>query len=282
ADGSADLGALTSGAGDGDWMAVEATRRRRRLTSAWRRAPAFDPAPYEASALARARHLWTMRATAEHESALIFAGLLPLALEAKASLDTQTVLVGMAEDELRHAAICAEVARRLGGDPPPARPTTIPRGARPIEEQLLRHVIYGNCMTETVNAARLVDAAEQACDPFLRGALLELLADEVRHARFGFVLLNDWATFFESRPDARRAVDEFLPGAFAALERTLSGAGASRAGFGDDDLALGSPDPGRLAEVFYRTVEEAVVPGLERAGFAASAAWQARARKADP
>jgi hypothetical protein len=281
-DGSPDLGSLASGEGVDSWMAVEATRRRRRLASARRRAPSFDSAPYGASALARARHLWTVRATAEHESALIFAGLLPFALEAKASLDAQTVLVGMAEDELRHAAICAEVARRLGGEPPPPAPTTIPRGARPIEEQLLRHVIYGNCMTETVNAARLVDAAEQARDPFLRGALLELLADEVRHAKFGFVLLADWASFLASHPDARRAIDEFLPGAFAALERTLSGAGASRAGFGDDDLALGSPDPGRLAEVFYRTVEEAIVPGLDRAGFAASAAWRSRARQTGP
>jgi hypothetical protein len=263
-------------------MAVEATRRRRRLASARRRAPSFDPAPYGAAALARARHLWTVRATAEHESALIFAGLLPFALEAKASLDAQTVLVGMAEDELRHAAICAEVARRLGGEPPPPAPTTIARSGRPIEEQLIRHVIYGNCMTETVNAARLVDASEQARDPFLRGALLELLADEVRHAKFGFVLLADWTSFIASHPEVRRAIDEFLPAAFRALERTLSGAGASRAGFGDDDLALGSPDPGRLAEVFYRTVEEAVVPGLERAGFAASAAWQARDRNAAP
>jgi hypothetical protein len=260
-------------------MAVEAERRRRRLAPARRRSASFDPGPYGLEALTRARHLWTVRATAEHESALIFAGLLPFALEARVNLDTQTILLGMAEDELRHAAICTAVARRLGGDPPPAAPAPIPRSARPIEEQFLCHVIYGNCLTETVNTARLVDAAEQARDPFMRAALLELLADEIRHAKFGFVLLADWAPWIEAHPETRQAIDRFLPAAFAALERTLSGAGASRAGFGADDLALGSPDPARLAEVFYRTVEEAVVPGLQRAGFAASAAWQTRPRR---
>jgi hypothetical protein len=275
--GDADLDAVTSDEGGDGWMAVEAERRRR-VAPGRRAAPSFDPAPYSLPSLSRARRLWTVRATAEHESALIFAGLLPFALEAGASLDAQMVIVGMAEDEMRHAAICGNVARRLGGDPRPPATPIIPRSARPIEEQLLRHVVYGNCLTETVNAARLVDAAERARDGFMRAAILELLTDEIRHAKFGFVLLAGWTTWLASHPDVRRALDRFLPDAFAALERTLSGVGASRDGFGAEDLALGSPDPGRLAEVFYRTVEEAVVPGLQRLGLAASEAWRARPR----
>jgi hypothetical protein len=99
------------------WMATEAERRRRRAAPRRRVAP-FDPAPYATSALERARRLWTMRAIAEHESALIFAGLMPFALEAGASLDAQMVIAGMAEDEMRHALICAEVTRALGKKPP--------------------------------------------------------------------------------------------------------------------------------------------------------------------
>jgi hypothetical protein len=220
--------------------------------------------------------LWTVRAAAEQESALIFAGMLPLALEAGADLDTQTVILAMAEDEIRHAAICTEVARCLGGNPTPPAPPAMPRNTRPIEEQLLMHVIYGNCMTETVNVARLVDAAENARDAYMRQALEALLSDEVRHARFGFALLGDWAPWLAAHPEALQAMEQSLPHAFAALERTLSGVGAPRSGFGTDDLALGSPDPGGLAEVFYRTVEEAVIPGLERAGFAAGSAWNVR------
>jgi hypothetical protein len=180
---------------------------------------------------------------------------------------------------MRHATVCADVARRLGGEPPPPAPPVIPRGTQPIEEQLLQHVIYGNCLTETVNAARLVDAAEQASDPFMHAALLELLTDEIRHAKFGFVLLAEWTAWLASHPETVQALDRFLPGAFAALERTLSGVGASREGFGTEDLALGSPDPGRLAEIFYRTVEEAIIPGLQRAGLAALTAWQERPRE---
>jgi hypothetical protein len=273
--GPPELAAATAGESGARWMETEAGRRRgRRAPSP--STPSFDRGRYSDSALARARRLWTVRAAAEHESALIFAGLLPFALEAGADLDTQTVILGMAEDEIRHAAICAEVARCLGGAPATPPALAIPRSARPVAVQLLNHVIYGNCMTETVNVARLVDASENARDPYMQQALHGLLSDEVRHARFGFALLADWARWLAGHPDARQATEQSLPQAFAALERTLSGVGAARDDFGADDLALGSPDPARLAEVFYRTVEEAVVPGLERAGFAAGAAWQAR------
>jgi hypothetical protein len=256
-------------------METEAKRRRGRRAPGGAM-PAFDPAPYSASALARAKHLWTVRATAEHESALIFTGMLPFALEAGADLDTQAVIIGMAEDELRHAAICADVARSLGAEPAAASPPAIPRTARPVAEQFLKQVVYGNCMTETVNVARLVDASESARDPSMQQALRALLSDEVRHARFGFALLADWGRRLTGEPEVRQAIDQFLPQAFAGLERTLSGVGAPSDGFGPDDLALGSPDPARLAEVFFRTVEEAVVPGLEHAGFAAAAAWRSR------
>ena len=258
------------------WMATEAERRRRRAAPG-RRAVSFDPAPYSSSALDRARRLWTVRATAEHESALIFAAMLPLALEAGASLDAQAVIAGMVEDEMRHALLCAEVARALGTEPPgPVAPPVLPRGDRPIAEQFLRHVIFGNCMTETVNVARLVDASEHARDPFFREALLALLADEIRHARFGFVLLTEWAPWLRAHPDSVRAIDAFLPEAFSALDRALSGVGAPRGGYGDDDRALGSPDPARLPSTFYVTVEQAIVPGLDRLGLTASAAWRSR------
>ncbi|HVY38401.1 MAG TPA: ferritin-like domain-containing protein [Polyangia bacterium] len=261
------------------WMAREAERRRRRAAPSRRRAPAFDPTPYASSALERARRLWTARATAEHESALIVAGLLPFALEARASVDTQTVIAGMAEDEMRHARICADVARALGGEPAaPSRPPVLPRSARPVEEQFLAHAIFGHCLAETVNVARLVDASEHARDAFLREAILALLADEIRHARFGFVLLTEWEPWLQAHPDSARALDAFLPAAFADLEARLSGAGGSRDGYGDDDRALGSPDPARLPETFYVTVEQAIVPGLQRLGLAASAAWQGRQR----
>ena len=258
------------------WMATEAERRRR-AANRRRRVAAFDPAPYSSSALERARRLWTARTTAEHESALIFAGLMPFALEAGASVDVQMVIAGMAEDEMRHALICAEVARALGTEPPgPAAPPVFPRSTRPIAEQFLRHVIFGNCLTETVNVARLVDASEHARDPFFRDALLALLTDEIRHARFGFVLVTEWAPWLLVHPDTVLALDAFLPEAFAALEKALSGVGAPRDGYGDDDRALGSPNPAHLPDTFYVTVEQAIIPGLDRLGLAASAAWNAR------
>jgi hypothetical protein len=278
-EGDADLVAIAGGDSTDEpaaWIAGEARRRQQRDRGRRNALVAFEAGQYPPSALARARRLWTVRATAEHESVFVFAGLLPFALGANAGLDTEQVLLGMAEDEMRHAQICAEVARTLGGEPTPSEAPVIRRTGRPVEEQLLGHVIYGNCMTETVNAARLVDCSQTARDPFMKGALLSLLGDEVRHAKFGFALLAAWRPWLETHPDALRALDEALPRSFAALEARLSGVGARRDDFGEHDLALGNPDPARLAEVFYATVEGAVIPGLDRLGLRASAAWRSR------
>ena len=44
----------------------------------------------------------------------------------------------------------------------------------------------------------------------------------------------------------------------------------------DDERALGIPEPRRIQEVFYTTVEGAILPALERYGFEARASWKTR------
>ena len=280
--------AVPGGAEPMSWMESEARRRLRRAGGIRRKGNdlAFDRAAYSAPALARAERLWTVRQVAEEDSVLIYAEVLLMGARAGISRATRAVLVGMAQDEARHGEICRGVVAALssGGGTTATRPSaaSAPRAsARPVEELFLRQLIFGNCMTETLNVSRLVDMTEIATDPFMREALRQLLADEVKHAAFGYQLLEEWRPWLALHPDAVRAIDAFLPRAFCQLERDLSGVGAPSDGYGPEDAALGSPDPAKLAEVFFHTVEEAIVPGLDRFGFAASAAWAARGRQPD-
>jgi hypothetical protein len=272
----------TGGAGGAvSWMETEARRRLARAGTIRRKKAAFDSGAYGPAALARAAHLWSERQIAEEESVLVYVEVLLVGARAGASRAAQAVLLGMAQDEARHGEICRDVLSALaGGGPIPegrrARPAP-PPSERSAEETFLRQVIFGNCMTETINVARLVDLTERATDPFMHEALRQLFGDEVKHAGFGYQLLDEWRPWLSRHPDARRALDAFLPRAFFQLERDFGGVGANRDGYGPEDAALGSPDPATLGEVFFRTVEEAIVPGLEQLGFAARSGWSGRA-----
>src|SRR5262249_43024113 len=103
-----------------------------------------------------------------------------------------------------------------------------------------------------------------------------LLADEVLHGAFGYHYLEAWAPWLGARPEVRRSLDRYLRRAFASLEQIRSGVGAAPRVLTADEIALGLPDPRRLPEVFYQTVEAAIGPGLERFGLEAAAAFRAR------
>src|SRR5260370_12124479 len=116
------------------------------------------------------------------------------------------VVLRMAQDELRHAQLCADVAAALGDTQPMAAPEAfVPLARHPgcsPEERALRNIIYGCCLSETVNAARFVDALETITDPFVRETTRRLLADEVLHAQFGYMYLALWRDWL-AQPPAR-------------------------------------------------------------------------------
>lgn len=108
-----------------------------------------------------------------------------------------------------------------------------------------------------------------------------LLADEVLHGQFGFDLLDAWTPWMDAHPEIRARLDAYLRRAFAEHERIRSGVGDPRRTLSADEIALGIPDPARLPEVFYPTVEGAIVPALERFGLDATKAWRTRSLDAE-
>jgi hypothetical protein len=245
---------------------------------------AFDASLYAPEVVAKAREMWRVRMRAEHESVPAFIGLALQMVQANATLDAQAVVLRMAADEVRHAEICGETVRALGGEPACEvaldKPMlAIHRGCSP-EERALRNVIFGNCLVETVNTAHLVDVHDSMSDPCLREATRRLLADEVLHGAFGFDYLRAWTPWLDAHPAVRPSIDRYLRRAFVELEHLRSGAGAPPRTLSADEVALGIPSPRRLPEVFYQTVEAALVPALESFGFEAGAAWRARSKDA--
>jgi hypothetical protein len=201
-------------------------------------------------------------------------------MEAGATVDTVGVVLRMAQDEVRHAEACAEVVAALGGEVRVDAQGSIAqvaqhRGASPAE-RAMRNVIYGCCLTETINSARLVDWLDTTGDPFVRDVLRRLLSDEAHHGQFGYHYLEAWRPWLEEHAEARASITRYLTYAFAVLEKELSGKGTMPRELDEDERALGVPDPKRLPEVFYATLQGAIVPALERFGFEAGQAWAKR------
>jgi hypothetical protein len=240
----------------------------------------FDIAACDPALVAKLRALWLHRMESEHRSTAVFASLAWQLMEAGASLDQKAMVLSMAHDELRHTELCGRVVETLGGE---ARcevenvSAQMPahRGCSP-EERALRNVIYGSCMSEVVNSARFVALLDATKDPFMRNATRQLLADEVTHAQFGFYYLDAWQPWLEVHPEVRASIARYLRYAFAVYERNQAGGDGSFVRRSDDELSVGLPDPSQNRDVFYQTLEHAVLPGLERYGIEATNAWRTR------
>jgi hypothetical protein len=258
------------------------TQWRRVAAASARCAPAevsFDAGAWDPAAVAKARAMWRARMVSEHRSTAVFAGIAGQLMEAGAPMDFKAMALSMAQDELRHTELCADVVRALGGDARCEADLTV--GSLPThgrvtpEERALRNVVYGSCLSEMVNSARFVDALESITEPVTRDATRRLLADEVEHARFGFTYLDVMGRWLDEHAGVRASLGQYLRRAFKTFERAYAGNGA-RARLTDDERALGLPDPERLLAVFDQTVRGAIIPGLEQRGIAATEAWNAR------
>jgi 1,2-phenylacetyl-CoA epoxidase catalytic subunit len=208
--------------------------------------------------------------------------LVDLALEMRgidAPLDVQVAVLRMGQDELHHAALCAGVLEALGAEaripaPPPLRLSMHPDCSP--DESVLRNVIYCCCLGETVNAARLAKRLEEVREPFMRETFRQLAADERFHAQFGFEYLETRREWLAARPEVTRSIGRYLRYALAMLERDMGANPPDARASTAAERAIGLPDLTALSATFQETMLNACIPGLERFGIAAEAAWRAR------
>ncbi|MBK6459453.1 MAG: LysR family transcriptional regulator [Myxococcales bacterium] len=147
-------------------------------------------------------------------------------------------------------------------------------------EAAARNLISISCMAETVAVALIGAERDAMPDGPLRELLTTIWADEVGHARFGWRALDRIVP--ELAEGERDRLDRYLRVAFAHLERHELAhlpLGSVRRPGGDE---LGLCSGAEARELFYATVERAIVPGLERLGLGARAAWEKRREPPSP
>lgn len=226
---------------------------------------------------------WRGRMLNEFVSARVFAKLARQAAAAglhPTLIERATVFE---EDECRHGYLCAAVVEALGGEAiAPIRPLDdVPDHADcgPLEG-LLRNVMSISCLAETV-AVSLISAERLESGPeSLRDVLTEILADEVRHARFGWTLLDGVAAHVDE--SMKKRLGRYLQVAFNHLERhelrflpqgEAPSSTAERVGVCDGDQSRA---------LFYSTVTDVIIAGLEQRGYPARQAWDRRHQPLQP
>ncbi len=219
-------------------------------------------APVEARR-ALAASAWSFRWLVELEAEVRFGRLAGRLERAAAGVTLVELARRASRDERRHAGLCAELASEYGQpvDGVPLPPPEVAPAVLEPEQALLYEMVAACCVAESGSVAVLTSLLAAARKPRLRAVLHQLAVDEVAHARLG------WAVLATAQ---RRGATGFLGPLLPAMLR----------GSIDDDL-FEQVDPTRedpllleagvlphtaKRELFVRTLEEVILPGLDGAG----------------
>jgi hypothetical protein len=246
----------------------------------------FDGSGYHASAIELAAQNWRRRMKQEHQSAAVFAGMLPQLMEAGAPIDFQVAVLRSAMDELRHARLCGEVVEYLGLsatlDTDLAPPDLAAHSGVPPLERAMRNLMFVGCLSETVAVALLTEEREYVDDPFVDRVMKQLVGDETLHARVGWITLrHTWDQLDEA---GRERTQSYLEVALAYYERCMVDATPVRVIPGPvlaDARRLGFAHSAAARDLFVEAIETVVLPQLDAIGLDAAGAWARRHCTAD-
>jgi hypothetical protein len=210
-----------------------------------------------------ADRVWTARHGVETGAALRFASLAARTFRARAPHAVVELATKAAEDESRHAGLCAEVLRARGVPVPPPEARLLeyaPAGLTEVQ-RLTYEVVAQCCVSETESMATLVTLLEAAQDALLRDVLRVLARDEVAHARVGWGYLA-WAS--------RRLDLAFLGPLLPGMVAGSAGEELFRPALPGTDvpalLRWGVVPHRERQRIYLETLEEVVVPGLREHG----------------
>jgi hypothetical protein len=216
---------------------------------------------------------WRGRMINEHSSARVFEELARQFAAARL-YELADEVRDFASEERRHGVLCGAVVEALGGE---ALAQVTEGAAYPAHEDAepleaaLRNMLSICCLSETVAVALIGAERLEMPEGELRELLTRIYSDEVGHSRFGWRILRWLAPSLDDATKER--LGEYLEVAFAHLvEHELA------------HLPLSATPPpegavyglcsGRDARaLFFATVEEVIVPGLEAHGIPARRAW---------
>jgi hypothetical protein len=217
---------------------------------------------------------WRGRMINEYSSARVFDGLAEQFALAGVH-DVVDEVRGFASEERRHGVLCGAVVQALGGEAFAEVPDgdVYPRheDAKSPLEAALRNMLSICCLSETV-AVSLI-GAERIEMPAgeLRDLLTKIYADEVGHSRFGWRTIARLAPSLDA--DTKERLGDYLEVAFDHLVEHELGHLPESSQPPPEGVQLGLCSGPDARQLFFDTLEQVIIPGLEAHGIPARRAW---------
>ena len=228
-----------------------------------------------------ASRAWTVRAEEEHHSAAVFAESLSHLVDADVPLDVLGHLSRIVGDEIEHAILCGDMARRMRTAIPCSRPLARPRIAAGVAARRahgLGILLVSGAIGESISNALFHAGYRDTEERCAKAALKRIVRDEVLHARAFWEALDALrgsltaAEHEALHPMARRALGPLEQRiALPALQR-LERADAFEPAW----AALGVLAPEARVEAFYRAIEGVSCRKLEELALDGQLARHAR------
>ncbi len=171
---------------------------------------------------------WRRRVVAEYRSAAHTHTVTGWLIEIGASPDLIEDGLRIVADELAHAELSGQVLASAGGTVQQVVDRATLRMVRsdPLELGVVRAAVEMFCLGETVAVPLFRRMLKSATQPVAVHALRRIVADEARHRRFGWDLL-DWCNEGPLRPLVRQVLQTELPRMVERVEQAY-GRGTSR------------------------------------------------------
>jgi len=210
-----------------------------------------------------AAEAWGFRARVEEEAALRFDGLATTIAGFDAASPVPALMRRAAQDEWRHAGLCAGLAEQLGapvhlGD---GKWVAVAPPALDLRGATLYEVVAACCITETESMSVLTTLLAEEHAPGIREVLHAIARDEVMHSRMGWAHLAR-----EAEAGGGGFLSALVPGMLAGTVDDALFGPAPEDEDGAELLRLGVLPHLKKRESFVGTLEQVVFPGLERFG----------------
>lgn len=222
---------------------------------------------------------WRGRMINEYSSARVFEGLCAHARRAGLDAKLVTAVEGFAAEERNHGVMCGAVVEALGAEAyaPHREEYAYPVHADVGElEGLLRNLLSISCMSETVAVALIGAERLEMPEGPLRELLTRIWSDEVGHARFGWRLVHELVPTLDA--DAKARLNRYAAVAFEHVERHELQHLPMNSRPPEEGAELGLCSGEDARTLFYETIRDVVIPGLNKAGLDGATAWKERLR----
>lgn len=242
-------------------MALARARNKRKRDFAWDEL-ARDAAGSRV-ACAKVAETWNFRSKQEHLAVGAFSLIAHELAEEGCDPVVLALVTRAANDEVRHADLCARMWAALRGERcVAARFAGTPSLPQHDSLQSLLHVVEICCISETFTGVAFTEMLARTTHPVAHAVVQSLLADELDHGRVGWAYMAERA-----KSKTLDGLSDLLPDVFV---RAMSpGMRPAELTAESDDPALerwGYLGPKTIATIFRDAARDVVLPGFEHFG----------------